>query len=147
MRVFPSRHSTESSRPSNWPVQATEIPEEPIFLGRTVVQELPPPHDQLPELFLPLVVSLGHRPGRLSEPSDDRGIDPIGLGQKAKGLGEVPHLPRIDHGNVVTGSHRFGHKIPFVPARCLDNGEARSCLRQEREKLRTACGRVVEPAR
>ena len=29
MRVFPSRHSTESSRPSNWPVQATEIPEEP----------------------------------------------------------------------------------------------------------------------
>ena len=31
MRVFPSRHSTESSRPSNWPVQATEIPEEPVF--------------------------------------------------------------------------------------------------------------------
>ena len=30
MRVFPSRHSTESSRPSNWPVQATEIPEEPV---------------------------------------------------------------------------------------------------------------------
>jgi len=32
MRVFPSRHSTESSRPSNWPVQATEIPEEPLFI-------------------------------------------------------------------------------------------------------------------
>jgi hypothetical protein len=38
----------------------------------------------------------------------------------------------------------LGDQIPFVSSGRLDDGEARSCRRQEREKLRTAFGRVLK---
>ena len=55
-------------------------------------------------------------PGRtdgFSEVSQDRRVQGIGLGQPASGLGEVPHLARVDHHHRQRGSCQGCHQGQF----------------------------------
>ena len=68
----------------------------PILFGREHLHQLTPAGDQCAQRLRRLI---GQRPqGRahpLGKQGQDLGVEPIGLGQPAQGLGEVPHLAGI----------------------------------------------------
>jgi len=76
-----------------------------------------------------LAQPVGHRvgiayPGRregLGEMGDDRGIEPVGLGEPAAGAGELANLARIDHGGDQPRLAQRQPQRPFVPARRLQH--------------------------
>ena len=75
----------------------------------------------------------------LPETGQDERVETIGLGQDAERFGEVADLPRVDHGDLVTGFPERGDELAFVTAGCFNDN---ACLRGRRQ-LRQQFGQAL----
>ena len=115
-----------------------------VLFRRTVLDELPTTHDQLPHFFLFSMVFLRKWSDEFGEPGNHDRIDPIGLCQDAKSPCEISNLPRIGRRDVMPCGHHVTNKIPLIPARRLKDDQARSHGRQQPEELAAACRGIVK---
>ena len=107
-----------------------------VGFGGTDLDELPAATDQLLQFGLFFRGFRGcPRSNMLSESGDDLGVDPIGLGQDAKGFGEVSDLSRVHDRHEVPRFQQLGNKASVVTSGRFDDDETSSRLRQPTVKL------------
>ena len=89
--------------------QLGQVVPEPVGLGDAGLDELPASGDELVEFGL-ILRDFGDVPGLdvAAEPGDDLGVDGVGLGEDAQGLGVVADLAGVDDRDVVPGVDEGG---------------------------------------
>lgn len=107
-----------------------------VGLGRALLDELPSTRDEFIELGL-FFMGFGEGP-RLdlqSEAGDDLGIQTVGFGANAQGLGKVADLPGIDDRDGLSRSDKFASESPFVATTGFHDDETSSWSRQLLDEL------------
>jgi hypothetical protein len=113
---------------------------EPIAFGAHHPQDLTPSRQQRVQGLGAIVGQrAGIRPHSLSEEGQRVGVDPIRLGQLARGTSEVAHLPRIGYDQRQPSHRERGHGGALVSSGGLQDHERGRGLVQPSEQLLNAC--------
>jgi hypothetical protein len=116
---------------------------EPALLGGTLFDELSPTADKrIEEALFFGYFGLGSGLDALGELSQDGGVEPIGLGVLAEGLGKIAGLPRVDQGDGQVGILDGQESRSFVPSGGFDHDQT-SGLRLQMGNQFTETLRVV----
>src|SRR5204863_3334898 len=133
-------------------------PRQPVLFRREHLDQLPPALEQRGE-FLGLGVGqgAGRRPEDLGELCEQLGIEPVGLGQEARGAGEIAHLPRVHdrhrqrggregprHGDFPAARRFQDDQCGCEPAQSRDECTQTGFLMSDRPALATGAHRDIQ---
>ena len=127
------------------PAHTRHGPRQAVLLRREHLDELPTTHNQVGEFARVRVRARAHgRSDGLTELCQDRSVDGVGLGKSPRGLGEVPHLPRVDHCGRHLGRRQRRRRWNLETTGRLKYDQARLQSRQPFDKVRDAGGIVAD---